>query len=53
MLGQVVRQGGATALYRGLDSKLLQSVSAAGFMFCAYENIHSAVRHLLAGSKPD
>ena len=37
------RESGPAGLFRGLDSKLLQSVLAAGFMFLAYEKIATAV----------
>ena len=33
------RESGLRGLFRGVDSKLLQSVLAAGFMFLAYEKV--------------
>lgn len=39
----VCRESGPGGLFRGLDSKLLQSVTAAGFMFLTYEKIAAMV----------
>ena len=36
-----------TGLYRGLDSKLVQSMAGAGLMFMSYENIVQAVTNIL------
>ena len=35
----IVRNFGASYLYKGLDAKILQSVITAGFMFLSYEQI--------------
>lgn len=43
MVAVILRESGPAGLFRGLDSKLLQSVLAAGFMFLAYEKIAAAV----------
>jgi hypothetical protein len=49
MMGQLARNlphcrtFGLRYLYQGLDAKLLQSVTAAGFMFLTYEQISSAI----------
>ena len=37
---KIVGQSGVSGLYRGLDTKLIQSMTAAGFMFMSYENIY-------------
>ena len=37
------RESGLKGLFRGLDSKLLQSVLAAGFMFLAYEKVFHVI----------
>ena len=44
---EIVYQNGVLGLYRGLQSKLLQSVTAAGFMFMSYENIFQLVNTLM------
>jgi len=47
---KIIREHGASGLFKGLDSKLLQSALAAGFMFLTYEKISVYVLALL-GSK--
>ena len=44
---EIVYQNGVLGLFRGLQSKLLQSVTAAGFMFMSYENIFQLVNTLM------
>jgi len=44
---EIVYQNGVVGLYRGVDSKLLQSVTAAGFMFMSYENIFQLVNNMM------
>ena len=44
---EIVYQNGVVGLYRGVDSKLLQSVTAAGFMFMSYENIFQLVNNVM------
>ena len=48
---EIVYQNGVLGLFRGVDSKLLQSVTAAGFMFMSYENIFQLVNNMM-GSHP-
>ena len=47
---EIIYQQGVAGLYRGMDSKLLQSVTAAGFMFMNYESIVNMV-HTTMGLK--
>eukprot|EP00090_Calanus_glacialis_P046701 TRINITY_DN9292_c0_g1_i1.p1 TRINITY_DN9292_c0_g1~~TRINITY_DN9292_c0_g1_i1.p1 ORF type:complete len:295 (+),score=59.16 TRINITY_DN9292_c0_g1_i1:50-934(+) len=47
---KIIRENGASGLFKGVDSKLLQSALAAGFMFLTYEKISAYVLALL-GSK--
>ena len=42
------RESGLKGLFRGLDSKLLQSVLAAGFMFLAYEKVFHVIIIIIA-----
>ena len=42
------RESGLKGLFRGLDSKLLQSVLAAGFMFLAYEKVFHVIITIIA-----
>ena len=44
---EIIYQNGVLGLFRGLQSKLLQSVTAAGFMFMSYENIFQLVNTLM------
>ena len=44
------RENGASGLFKGVDSKLLQSALAAGFMFLTYKKISAYVLARL-GSK--
>ena len=44
---EIIYQKGVRGLYRGVDSKLLQSVTAAGFMFMNYENIVNMVHSMM------
>ena len=44
---KVVGQSGVSGLYRGLDTKLIQSMTAAGFMFMSYENIFHFVSNIM------
>ena len=48
---RIVAQAGVAGLFRGLLTKLLQSMVAAGFMFMSYENIFEVVNRLMATSK--
>ena len=41
------RESGLRGLFRGVDSKLLQSVLAAGFMFLAYEKVPQRIEYNL------
>ena len=47
---EIVYQNGVLGLYRGLQSKLLQSMTAAGFMFMSYENIFEMVNKIMASN---
>ena len=44
---KIVGQSGVSGLYRGLDTKLIQSMTAAGFMFMSYENIFDVVSKVM------
>ena len=44
---KIVSQSGVSGLYRGLDTKLIQSMTAAGFMFMSYENIFDVVSKVM------
>jgi len=48
---QILREDGLKGLFKGLDSKLVQSMVAAGFMFLAYEKIAVFVFSLLGVKK--
>jgi len=48
---KIVRENGASGLFKGMDSKLLQSALAAGFMFLTYEKISSYVFTLLGAKQ--
>jgi len=48
---KIIRENGVSGLFKGLDSKLLQSVAAAGFMFLTYEKISAGVLTLLGSKK--
>ena len=45
---KIVSKNGFLGLYRGLDTKLAQSMVAAGFMFMSYENIFELVNKIMA-----
>ena len=45
------RESGLKGLFRGLDSKLLQSVLAAGFMFLAYEKVFHIIIIFIKNTK--
>ena len=45
---KIVSKNGLVGLYRGLDTKLAQSMVAAGFMFMSYENIFEMVNKIMA-----
>ena len=45
---KIVSKNGLLGLYRGLDTKLAQSMVAAGFMFMSYENIFELVNKIMA-----
>ena len=45
---KIVSKNGILGLYRGLDTKLAQSMIAAGFMFMSYENIFELVNKIMA-----
>ena len=45
------RKHGWAGLYKGVDSKLLQSALAAGFMFLTYEKIAAYVLAILGARK--
>ena len=47
MGSEIIYQNGVLGLFRGLQSKLLQSVTAAGFMFMSYETIFQLVNTLM------
>jgi len=51
VLQQILRSEGPAGLYRGMDSKLLQSVIAAGFMFFTYEKISVFIFNILGRKK--
>ena len=44
---KIVAKNGLLGLYRGLDTKLAQSMVAAGFMFMSYENIFEMVNKIM------
>ena len=44
---KIVSKNGLLGLYRGLDTKLAQSMVAAGFMFMSYENIFEIVNKIM------
>ena len=46
-LAQIVRTQGLKGLYKGMESKLLQTVLTAAFMFMVYEKIAAAVFRLM------
>jgi len=48
---KVLKQHGFSGLYRGFDTKLAQSMLAAGFMFMSYETIQKFVNVVMA-SRP-
>lgn len=43
MMLYIIRNFGVAGLFKGLESKLLQTVFTAAFMFMAYEKISSIV----------
>ena len=45
------REHGLAGLYKGVDSKLLQSALAAGFMFLTYEKIAAYVLTMLGAKQ--
>jgi len=45
---KIFKQHGVSGLYRGLDTKLAQSMLAAGFMFMSYETIQKFVNVVMA-----
>ena len=47
---RIVAQAGVAGLFRGLLTKLLQSMVAAGFMFMSYENIFEMVNKIMASN---
>jgi len=51
MVIAIIRESGLKGLFWGLDSKLLQSVLAAGFMFLAYEKIAALVFAILGARR--
>jgi len=51
MVIAIIRESGLRGLFRGVDSKLLQSVLAAGFMFLAYEKIAALVFSILGARR--
>jgi len=51
IVAKILRENGVSGLFKGLESKLLQSVVAAGFMFLTYEKISAAVFALLGSKK--
>jgi len=51
MVITIIRESGVRGLFRGVDSKLLQSVLAAGFMFLAYEKIAALVFAILGARR--
>jgi len=48
---KIIREQGAAGLFKGVDSKLLQSALAAGFMFLTYEKIAAYVLTVLGAKK--
>lgn len=46
----IVKQHGVGGLYRGLESKLLQTLLNSGFMFLIYEHLFEFLRKLLGSS---
>ncbi|KAJ7381975.1 hypothetical protein OS493_037853 [Desmophyllum pertusum] len=47
LLARLVREQGVKGLYKGLEAKLLQTVSTAALMFVAYEKIAAFIFRLL------
>jgi len=48
---KIIREQGTAGLFKGVDSKLLQSALAAGFMFLTYEKIAAYVLTVLGAKK--
>jgi len=48
---KIIREQGTAGLFKGVDSKLLQSALAAGFMFLTYEKIAAYVLTVLGARK--
>ena len=46
-IGEIVRNQGLWGLYKGMESKLLQTVLTAAFMFMVYEKIAAAIFRLM------
>jgi len=51
MVATILRESGPAGLFKGLDSKLVQSVVAAGFMFLTYEKIAALVFAILGARR--
>ncbi|KAJ3648880.1 hypothetical protein Zmor_020649 [Zophobas morio] len=51
MLLDIVKKGGPTALYQGLEAKLLQTILSSALMFMTYEKIAQFVFTLLMNRK--
>jgi len=51
IVAKILRENGISGLFKGLDSKLMQSVLASGFMFLTYEKISAAVFAALGSKK--
>ena len=47
LAASIIREHGWAGLYKGVDSKLVQSALAAGFMFLTYEKIAAYVLAIL------